>query len=393
MNLGEFTVHLDEDYVSRTVEDGLESFAAATAGDDGYFVNKETETLDIVKGAGHLTLDAEKLTAAVREALLAGETDTRYDTLENPPVIPDFPTIHQQLEAEPKDAYFVEGGWEVMDEVVGCKFDIHEAETLWTQAHWMETVSIPLEIRYPAVTGESLRALLFRDMLGTETTYFPNSVQNRVSNINLAASKLDGIILYPGDELSYNQTIGQRTEEAGFLPAGAYADGEVVEEIGGGICQVSSTLYCAVVRSNLEIVQRSNHYFRVEYLPIGFDATVSWPGPDFVFRNNRDYPIKIVTYCDTVERYIGIQIWGTNVDGTYADMHNNGVWTIYDTDYPGTAIGTATTTYRDIYSADGTLLETVQENYSDYHKHPEDIQWPPEKLAADAAKAAAEAAG
>ena len=393
VNLGEFTVHLDEDYVSRTVEDGLESFAAATAGDDGYFVNKETETLDIVKGAGHLTLDAEKLTAAVREALLAGETDTRYDTLENPPEIPDFPTIHQQLEAEPKDAYFVEGGWEVVDEVVGCKFDIHEAETLWTQAHWMETVSIPLEIRYPAVTGESLRALLFRDMLGTETTYFPNSVQNRVSNINLAASKLDGIILYPGDELSYNQTIGQRTEEAGFLPAGAYADGEVVEEIGGGICQVSSTLYCAVVRSNLEIVQRSNHYFRVEYLPIGFDATVSWPGPDFVFRNNRDYPIKIVTYCDTVERYIGIQIWGTNVDGTYADMHNNGVWTIYDTDYPGTAIGTATTTYRDIYSADGTLLETVQENYSDYHKHPEDIQWPPEKLAADAAKAAAEAAG
>ena len=73
-------------------------------------------------------------------------------------------------------------------------------------------------------------------------------------------------------------------------------------------------------------------------------------------------------------------------------MSNNGVWTIYDTEYPGTAIGTATTTYREIYSADGTLLETVQENYSDYHKHPEDIQWPPEKLAADAAKAA-EAAG
>ncbi len=393
VNLGEFTPHLDEEYIAGTVGDGLESFAAATAGDDGYFVNKETETLDIVKGAGHLRLDREKLTAAVREALLAGETDARYDTLEDPPVIPDFPTIHQELEAEPKDAYFVEGGWEVVDEVVGCRFDIHEAETLWTQAHWMETVSIPLEIDYPAVTGESLRALLFRDMLGTETTYFPNSIQNRVSNINLAASILDGIILYPGDELSYNQTIGERTEEAGFLPAGAYADGEVVEEIGGGICQVSSTLYCAVVRSNLEIVQRSNHYFRVEYLPIGFDATVSWPGPDFVFRNNRDYPIKIVTYCDTVERYVGIQIWGTNVDGTYADIHNNGVWTIYDTDYPGTAIGTATTTYRDIYSADGTLLETVQESYSDYHKHPEDIQWPPEKLAADAAKAAAEAAG
>ena len=392
VSLGEFTAHLDEAYIDRCVKEGLATFASMTGGSDEYYVNKETETLDIVKGAGHLELDGAKLTAAVREALLAGEESMRYDTLENPPQIPDFPSIFQELQAEPQDAHFVEGGWDVVDEVVGCNFDVHEAETLWTAANWMETVQIPLEIRYPEVTGESLRALLFRDMLGTETTYFPNSIKNRVSNINLAASKLDGIILYPGDELSYNQTIGQRTEEAGFLPAGAYADGEVVEEIGGGICQVSSTLYCAVVRSNLEIVQRSNHYFRVEYLPIGFDATVSWPGPDFVFRNNRDYPIKIVTYCDTVERYIGVQIWGTNVDGTYVEMSNNGVWTIYDTEYPGTAIGTATTTYREIYSADGTLLETVQENYSDYHKHPEDIQWPPEKLAADAAKAA-EAAG
>ena len=254
-------------------------------------------------------------------------------------------------------------------------------------------VSVPLDITYPAVTGESLRSLLFRDLLGSQTTYFPNSIPNRVSNINLAASKLDGIILYPGDELSYNTTIGQRTLEAGFLEAGAYADGEVVEEIGGGICQVSSTLYCAEVLANLETVNRTNHYFRVDYLPIGHDATVSWPGPDFVFRNNRDYPIKIVAKVDTLERWVTIEIWGTNVDGTHVEITYD-QFTITDPEW-GVACGSAAQTYRNIYDADGNLLQTVKERYSDYHMHDEDINWPPEKRAADAAakEAAANVAG
>lgn len=387
---GDAAAELDEGYIAQQIRGGLDAFNALSAEAAGYEVDKDNAVLVMRKGAGALQLSEEKLTAAVRQALLDGETALTYTELENLPSAPDFPVIYQSLAVEPQDAYYIEGTWEVVDEIVGCTFDVGQAVELWNAAGWMDEVRVPLTITYPEVTGESLRSVLFRDLLGTQTTYFPYSVPNRVSNIDLAASKLNGIVLNPGDSLSYNTALGQRTLDAGFLEAGAYSDGEVVEEVGGGICQVSSTLYCAEVMANLETVNRTNHYFRVDYLPIGFDATVSWPNPDFVFRNNRDYPVKIVTYCDTVERFITVEIWGTNVDGTRVELRNDGVYTIYDTEYPGTAIGTATTTFRDLYDAEGNLIATTKERYSDYHKHPEDIDWPPEKYAAEAAEGTAE---
>ena len=391
-DLGDFSAELNRDYIDGLVQKGLEEFRANVQAAAGYTVDKDSAVLRIVKGGGAVDLNGQALSAAVDQALLNEDVSLSYDTLEQLPSAPDFEQIYRELAVEPEDAYFTER-WEVVDEIVGCTFDVAAARELWEQGAWLGTVSVPLTVTYPEVTGESLRALLFRDLLGSQTTYFPNSIPNRVSNINLAASKLDGIVLYPGDELSYNTTIGQRTLEAGFLEAGAYADGEVVEEIGGGICQVSSTLYCAEVLANLETVNRTNHYFRVDYLPIGHDATVSWPGPDFVFRNNREYPVKIVARVDTLERWVTIEIWGTNVDGTHVEISYD-QFTITDPEW-GVACGSAAQTYRNIYDSEGNLLETVKERYSDYHMHDEDINWPPEKLAQDAAakEAAAETAG
>ena len=391
VDLGEISSALDGTYILAQMQSGLDAFDALKAERGGYTVDKERELLRLYKGADTLRLDRDKLYNAVVDTLLAGDTALNYTALEGEPIMPDFNVIYQALAVEPRDASYVPETWEVVDEVVGCTFSVEQAEERWNAAAPLGEVAVPLTITYPEVTGEQLRSVLFRDILGTQTTYFPYSVPNRVSNINLACSILNGIVLLPGQSLSYNETLGQRTEEAGFLPAGAYSDGEVVEEVGGGICQVSSTLYCAEVMANLETVNRTNHYFRVDYLPIGFDATVSWPGPDFVFRNNRDYPIKIVAYCDTVERYLTIEIWGTNVDGTHVEMRNNGVYTVYDPVYTATAVGTATTTYRDLYDAEGNLIATTQERYSDYHKHAEDIDWPPEKYAADAAAESGEA--
>ncbi len=373
--LGEFTARLDDAYIAQQVDAGLESFREATAGTEEYTVNKETATLDIVKGAGKLELDRGKLTETVRQALLAGEDSVRYDTLENPPQVPDFPTIHQVLEAEPQDAHFVEGGWDVVDEVVGCRFDIHEAEVLWSQADWMETVKVPMDITYPAITGESLRAMLYRDLLGTQTTYFPNSIPNRISNIQLAASKLDGVVLNPGEIFSYNETVGERTEAAGFLMAAAYSNGEVVEELGGGVCQVSSTLYCAVLYSQLGIKSRDNHYFKVDYLPWGMDATVSWPSPDFKFQNTREYPVKIHTTVDPVERYITIEIWGTDTDGTHIELYDDR-YRVTDDEY-GVLIGWNVYLYAKILDADGNVLRVEERAPSTYHLHDEDIAWPP----------------
>jgi hypothetical protein len=128
--------------------------------------------------------------------------------------------------------------------------------------------------------------------------------------------------------------------------------------VGGGICQDSSTLYYCALYANLQITVRDNHYFVVSYLPWGLDATVSWGGPDFRFVNNRDYPIKLKAWVS--DGYLTVEIWGTDVDGSYVQMTSD---TWEDSDYYYAQ------TYRAVYAADGTLLSKEKEAYSRYHKY------------------------
>ncbi len=128
--------------------------------------------------------------------------------------------------------------------------------------------------------------------IGTFTT---NTTSNskRNTNVRLACEAVNGTILQPGDEFSFNSTVGQRTEEKGYQEASAYNNGEVVQEIGGGVCQVSSTMYNAVVKAGLKTTSRQSHTFEPSYVTPGTDATVSWGGPDYKFVNNSDSPIGI----------------------------------------------------------------------------------------------------
>ena len=373
---------LNEEYIARCVQEAETAFIAKLSEEAGYTVDRENAVLLIRKGADALALEEGRLTEAVRQALLNGETSLSFGELTGQPTMPDFAAIYQELNIEPQDAYFVEGGWDVVDEVVGCTFDVNQANQLWESTGWLDEVRVPLTITYPEVTGESLRGMLFHDLLGEQTTYFPNSIDNRISNIQLAASKLNGLVLYPGDVFSYNETIGERTLEAGFLMAGAYSNGEEVEELGGGICQVSSTLYCAVLRAQLGIRSRDNHYFKVVYLDYGLDATVSWPSPDFKFCNTRDYPIRINAYADPVERYITVEIWGTDVDGTHIEFESER-YRVEDPTW-GVQIGWNVYLHANVYDAEGNLIEVRDLPASTYYFHSEDIDWPPEKYAADA---------
>ncbi len=376
--VGKRVVTLDEEYIRSAAEEGVAAFQAAHPASD-YVIDKEQEVLRLVKGAGQMEVNTETLTEEIKSALLSGETTLSHTQIDNELPVPDFLNIYNELAVEPQDAYYVEGGWDVVDEVVGCSFDLDQAVQLWAQAQPYQEVVIPLSITYPEVTGEELRSALFRDRLGSQTTFYTSSSDNRINNINLAASKLDGLVLMPGEVFSYNDTIGQRTEEAGFLEAGAYQDGQVVEEIGGGICQVSSTLYMATMYANLETVSRTEHYFRVAYLEqfgLGYDATVSWPKPDFKFANNRDYPIKIVAYCDNEERSLTIEIWGTDVDGSYVVLDYD-QYVVFDETYTWVQVGWASQSWRLIYDKDGNFLEQKKEAYSIYHMHDEDIEWPP----------------
>ena len=372
---------LNEDYIRQCMEKGAAKLEEVTA-DESYTVDEKAELLRLRKGAGQIKLDEDALYERIAQALAADSREMEFTQLTGTITMPDFQKIHDELAVEPADAYFNED-FSIVPEVNGCWFEVAEAEDLWKAAQPGDLVEVPLDLTYPENTEESLNAMLYRDKLGSQTTYYTWSNDNRISNINLVAEKLNGHIMLPGEVFSYNEFVGQRTKEAGFLEAGAYDNGEVVQEVGGGICQVSSTLYCATMYAQLETVERTNHYFKVDYLDYGLDATVSWPGPDFKFKNCRDYPIKIVAYCDNEEKALTIEIWGTDVDGSYVTLRSSKL-VVYDSVYVNTAVGYGVSAYRTVYDAEGNFLYEIEEPYGIYYRHDEDIQWPAEKYAADA---------
>lgn len=369
IDVNDVSISYDREYIKRRCEEGI-ALLNEELGDGGYEIDKENSLLVMEKGAGQLSFDTDDMTESVIDTLKAGKTELRYDTLTQEPKMPDFDALHTELEAEPADAYFTDDNtFTVVDDVEGCDFDVSKAESIWTSAKNAATVEIPIKLTFPEVTGEYLRSLLYRDKLGSMTTYFPHSNENRISNIKLACSKIEGLILYPGDVFSYNDTLGQRTEEAGFKMAGAYSNGEVVEELGGGICQVSSTLYSATLYAyQVNTVQRYPHYFPVDYMEKGYDATVSWPKPDYQFRNDREYPIKIVTHCDENERSLTVEIWGTNLDGTYIELTKD-TYSYNSTKYPWIMEGYGVQMHRNVFDANGIQIDRVDEVYDVYHTH------------------------
>ena len=136
-----------------------------------------------------------------------------------------------------------------------------------------------------------------------------------VQNIELASSKVNGTVIMPGENFSYNTVVGRRTIEAGYKEGTAYIGGKVVPDVGGGICQLSSTLYNVALFANLEIVERSNHMFLTGYVAAGRDATVYYGSIDFVFKNTRKYPIKIVT--NSKNGVCAVSIYGIKEEKEY----------------------------------------------------------------------------
>lgn len=153
-------------------------------------------------------------------------------------------------------------------------------------------IEVPEINVYPKVDTELL-AHIRTQQIGQYITYFNSNNKSRSHNIELAAEALDSHVVFPGEIFSFNQVVGKRTLEKGYMRAPIIVRGELSEGIGGGICQVSSTLFNAVDRAGLRIVQRYSHSKRVPYVPSGRDATVSWYGPDFQFQNKYNQPILI----------------------------------------------------------------------------------------------------
>lgn len=202
--------------------------------------------------------------------------------------------ISLQIKKDPTNAGLDDYG-KIIPEDVGYILDESKFKKKFTASFFenhhtqIEVPTLPL---YPKVDSEII-ANIRSNLIGHYITYFNSGNKERTHNINLAAEAINNHVVFPGETFSFNKVVGKRTATRGYQPAPIIVRGELSEGIGGGICQVSSTLFNAADRSGMKILERYSHSKQVPYVPPGRDATVSWYGPDFTFKNNYNEPILI----------------------------------------------------------------------------------------------------
>lgn len=227
----------------------------------------------------------------------------------------DLDAIYNEIHKEPVNAYFTQNPYVVHPSENGMDFKISLDEAKNLLQEDKDEYIIPLKILYPSVTTNMIGTEAFPDLLSEFSTKYSASNKNRTTNLILASNKINGTVLMPGETFSYNKVVGERTIQAGYKEAPIYVSGRVEDGIGGGICQITTTLYNAVVYANLDIVERSNHQFVPSYAGPSRDATVVYGAIDFKFKNNRDYPIKIT--CSVSGGIANFKIWGLKSDNDY----------------------------------------------------------------------------
>lgn len=298
------------------------------------------QTLELTMGLPTARLDQEdafQKIMAVYDSAFAAAAQGKYlvrgpfrvEILEEPEK-PDLKAIYEDVYIAPVDDSLDMEAYEVIPGAYGYHFDLEKAQAMVDNAEFGETVYISMAFQEPEIFGDGV---YFRDVLGyCETKHTQD--ENRNNNLRRACESMDGLILQPGEVFSYNDTLGPRTKENGYLRAGAYSGWELVQSYGGGICQGSTTIYCAALYADLEIVHRKNHGYMVGYIDAGLDATVNWGGPDFQFRNNTHFPIKIA--AEVSDGYVKVTILGTEERDYYIEMETESQWgssTIYAKSY------------------------------------------------------------
>ena len=285
-------------------------------------VSTDGKTIVVTKGMPGRFLDEEGLYEAVYSAFQSGDfTPLEWDYVEIPYVEAELAQYHSALTTEVQDARYDEEAHEILEGVSGFQFDLEAARDRLAAAEYGSQMTILLEEIKPELDAETLNARMFGDKLESRSSPYVNNA-NRTENLRLACEAINGTIINPGEVFSFNDTVGERTAEKGYKPATIYGgDGESVDGVGGGICQVASTIYYTTLYMDLEQVMREPHMYQVTYVPLGMDATVYWDsGLDYKFRNNRENPIKIQANVDG--GYVNITFWGVKENDNYVEMTN-----------------------------------------------------------------------
>ena len=279
--------------------------------------NEQAQMLVINMGTPGYDLDLQVLYDKVVTAYNQQVFSVEYDCTITNPTPPDMDAIFTELNVLPVDAVMDPKTFVVSPHCYGYTFDLAKAKQLAATTALGESFEIPFTRVEPQTLSETLEAILFKDVLA-EYTAWNGSNPPRDNNLKLACAAVNGKVLLPGEVFDYNATLGKRTKEKGYQEAATYVNGDTVQDLGGGICQVSSTIYYCALLSDMEIVTRFNHGYISSYVPYGMDATVSWGGPEFRFRNTADYPIRI----EATSNYgnVTVKILGTDTKDYYVRM-------------------------------------------------------------------------
>jgi vancomycin resistance protein YoaR len=307
------------------------------------------------------------------KALVMNMIKNNKGGLAEPEVTVTYPTpfdadeIYSQITSEPVDASFTmeDGTLKVVPHVVGKKIDKSLLEKILEEHNKTENTDreLPVTMEEPAVTTQTAVSMLFRDELANVTTDFKTATtneKNRAHNIGLAVSKFNGTILLPGEEFSFNDVVGSRSAANGYKEAHVFVNGRVEDGIGGGICQAVSTLYNAVLLSDLKVTERRNHSFIVTYVPLGQDATAYYGGTDLRFINNTQWPLKIEGWLD--KNKVHVVFKGTNTTPQKSVLISNKILsrTPYDVKYVDDPTLPVGTTKKSQYGTDGYVVETYK---------------------------------
>ncbi len=282
---------INEEQTKQAIED-IQTNLPETIEEPDYYI--ENDKLIITPGKEGLKILTDKLLTEIKEQ--QKNINTNQETIEIPaekawPSKVDIDKIHQDIYKKVQDAYITKDPVEVHPEVIGIDFNIEDAKKILEENK--EQYEIPLQITNPQVTLSNLGSEAFPEKISSYSTRYDGGDKDRSTNLEIACKKIDEKIVLPGETFSYNKTLGARTTKAGYKTAKVYENGAVVDGIGGGICQISSTLYNAVLKANMQTVERRNHQFITSYVPEGRDATVAYGVTDFKFKNTRKYAIKI----------------------------------------------------------------------------------------------------
>ncbi len=291
-------------------------------------------------------VDEDALIEKIRQAVRADDYENVLacpDTMGEVRAV-DLDQVYADVHVDAADATLDPANdYAVVEAVTGVDVDWENARALLDAAEEGSTVALDLIYTEPPIDAQNLREHLFADHLSSYTTKVSGTA-DRLTNVALAVEKCSGSILISGDVFSFNDTVGEQSEATGFKKASAIdEDGNIVQAYGGGICQVSSTIFAAALYSNLKIVERWNHDYVSSYIPAGIDATVAWGWLDLRIANDKSYPIRFDVSYENGD--LTVDIWGTKTEEVPVEIETKTV----ASPAPGTL---AVETYRKVFNAD-----------------------------------------